>query len=118
MLVPYPGMEELKTRVAQVCSSPCDGRLNLPHPPWLPPWLPAQGAAEGDPWGHPKSEGPCRRPSTPVTGADAGGRAGAREPPRRTVPASAAGEPYTAGNWHQMLLDLPHPPGSWKHLFV
>lgn len=22
------------------------------------------------------------------------------------------------GNWHQMLPDLPHPPGSWKHLFV
>lgn len=30
----------------------------------------------------------------------------------------AAREPYTAGNWHQMLPDLPHPPGSWKHLFV
>lgn len=27
-------------------------------------------------------------------------------------------EPYTAGNWHQMLPDLSHPPGSWKHLFV
>lgn len=38
--------------------------------------------------------------------------------PRCAGPARAAGEPYTAGNWHQMLPDLPHPPGSWKHLFV
>lgn len=50
-----------------------------------------------------------------VAGADPGGRAGAQEPPRC---AGLAGEPYTAGNWHQMLPDLPHPPGSWKHLFV
>lgn len=27
-------------------------------------------------------------------------------------------EPYTAGNWHQMLPDPLHPAGSWKHLFV
>lgn len=47
-------------------------------------------------------------------------RVGAQEPPRSAGLgwAGLAGEPNTAGNWHQMLPDLPHPPGSWKHLFV
>lgn len=67
-------------------------------PPLSAPMAPGTEGAEGDPWGHRK--------------------VGAQEPPQCTVLASAGREPYTVCNWHQMLPDLLHPPGSWKHLFV
>lgn len=54
----------------------------------------------------------------PVAGLDLGRRDGMQEQPHRTVLESMDGEPYTVGNWHQMLPDLLHPPRSWKHLFV
>lgn len=56
-----------------------------------------------------------QRPGPPRPQGELGTGAGE---PRCAGPARAAGEPYTTGNWHQMLPDLPHPAGSWKHLFV